>query len=107
VRENDTIEAYVPADVVPLAAPPVSAPLPVPLLDVNTASGAELASLPGLSPARATQALELRRRQGGFPDVEAFGVAIGLQPHEIVRLRGRATASRVALRETGVRQLDI
>jgi hypothetical protein len=52
-------------------------------------------------------ALELRKRQGGFPDVEAFGVAIGLQPHEIVRLRGRATAGRVALPETGVRQLDI
>ena len=109
VRENDTIEAYVPVDVVPLAAPPVSAPvsapLPVPLLDVNTASGPELARV--LSPERVERALELRQRQGGFADVEAFGVAIGLQPHEIVRLRTRATAGRVPLRETGVRQLDI
>jgi hypothetical protein len=113
VRENDTIEAYVPVGVVPLAAPPVSAlppvpvsaPLPVPLLDVNTASGPELARL--LSPERVERALELRQRQGGFADVEAFGVAIGLQPHEIVRLRTRATAGRVPLRETGVRQLDI
>ncbi len=76
-------------------------------MDVNAASGDELATLPGLSPARVTTALELRRQQGGFPDVEAFGVAIGLQPHEIVRLRGRATAGRVALPETGVRQIDI
>lgn len=37
-------------------------------------------------------------------------MAVGLQPHEIVRLRGRATAGQVtgvAQRETGVRQLDI
>ncbi|WP_370968966.1 helix-hairpin-helix domain-containing protein [Amycolatopsis sp. cg9] len=104
LRENDLIEAYVPAAMPALAPPPAPAPVSV---DVNTASGPELASLPGLSPSRVTTALELRRRQGGFPDVEAFGVAIGLQPHEIVRLRGRATASRVAAPETGVRQLDI
>ncbi|MEU8638378.1 hypothetical protein AB0C38_39875 [Amycolatopsis sp. NPDC048633] len=102
LQQNDVIEAYVPADVVPLAPPP---PAPVALVDVNAASGPELARL--LSPEQVAKALELRQRQGGFPDVEAFGVAIGLQPHEIVRLRKRATAGRVALRETGVRQLDI
>jgi DNA uptake protein ComE-like DNA-binding protein len=79
-------------------------------VDVNAAAGPELARLPGMTPERVNEALELRRRQGGFADVEAFGVALGLQPHEIVRLRGRATASQaagVAQRETGVRQLDI
>ncbi|MDQ7806020.1 hypothetical protein Q5425_19945 [Amycolatopsis sp. A133] len=100
LRQNDVIEAYTP----PLVPPPVP---PVALVDVNAAPGPALANLPGLSPARVATALELRQRQGGFPDVEAFGVAIGLQPHEIVRLRGRATAGRVALPETGVRQLDI
>ncbi len=105
LRPNDVIEAYVPAEVAPLAPPPLPAPVPAPLVDVNAASGPELAQL--LSPEQVTRALELRQRQGGFPDVEAFGVAIGLQPHEIVRLRERATAGRVALRETGVRQLDI
>jgi hypothetical protein len=113
LRPNDTIEAYVPADAPALAPPPLAAPvaapvsgsLPVPLLDVNAASGPELARV--LSPEQVAKALELRQRHGGFPDVEAFGVAIGLQPHEIVRLRKRATAGRVALRETGVRQLDI
>ncbi|KDN23569.1 helix-hairpin-helix domain-containing protein [Amycolatopsis rifamycinica] len=117
LQQNDVIEAYVPAAALvassvalatPLAAPlaPPPAP-PVELVDVNTAPAAALASLPGLSPPRVAAALELRSRQGGFPDVEAFGVAIGLQPHEIVRLRGRATAARVTLPETGVRQLDI
>ncbi|WP_086844936.1 ComEA family DNA-binding protein [Amycolatopsis kentuckyensis] len=101
LRQNDVLEAYVPASAPPLSAPPVA------LVDVNTAPAPDLASLPGLSPARVATALELRRQQGGFPDVEAFGVAIGLQPHEIVRLRGRATAGRVTFRETGVRQLDI
>jgi hypothetical protein len=107
LRQNDTIEAYVPADAPVLAPPPLAAPVaaPVALVDVNAASGPELARL--LSPEQVAKALELRQRQGGFPDVEAFGVAIGLQPHEIVRLRKRATAGRVALRETGVRQLDI
>ncbi|GAB3135386.1 hypothetical protein GCM10027258_07780 [Amycolatopsis stemonae] len=101
LRQNDTIEAYVPVDAPAPAPPPVS----VPLVDVNAASGPELAQL--LSPEQVAKALEVRQRQGGFPDVEAFGVAIGLQPHEIVRLRKRATAGRVPLRETGVRQLDI
>ncbi|GLY35450.1 hypothetical protein Amsp01_014740 [Amycolatopsis sp. NBRC 101858] len=105
LHQNDTIEAYVPVDAPALAPPPVAAPVPVALVDVNAASGPELARL--LSPEQVAKALEVRQRQGGFPDVEAFGVAIGLQPHEIVRLRKRATAGRVALRETGVRQLDI
>ncbi|WP_410564266.1 hypothetical protein [Amycolatopsis sp. cmx-4-61] len=110
LRQNDVLEAYVPgvpmplAPLAPLAPPPAP---PVTLVDVNSAPGESLATLPGLTPPRVATALELRRRQGGFPDVEAFGVAIGLQPHEIVRLRGRATAGRVALPETGVRQLDI
>ncbi len=101
LRQNDVLEAYVPA------ASPVLAPPPMVLVDVNTAPASELAGLPGLTPSRVATALSLRQRQGGFPDVEAFGVAIGLQPHEIVRLRGRATAGRVRLPETGVRQLDI
>ncbi|MDT7802164.1 MAG: hypothetical protein QOI78_5597 [Actinomycetota bacterium] len=105
VRQNDIVETYVPV----LAPPPaaVSAPLAVAQVDVNAATGPELARLPGMTPERVNEALELRRRQGGFPDVEAFGIAVGLQPHEIVRLRGRATAGQVPQRETGVRQLDI
>lgn len=105
LRQNDTIEAYVPADAVALAPPPLPAPVAVSLVDVNSASGPELARV--LTPEQVTKALELRQRQGGFPDVEAFGVAVGLQPHEIVRLRKQATAGRVTFRETGVRQLDI
>ncbi|MGC7095138.1 ComEA family DNA-binding protein [Amycolatopsis lurida] len=132
LREGDTIEAYIPAPGTPgapaapgavsgpqqLAPPPTPAPArghapvapPVaqaPLVDLNTAPPPELARLPGMNPQRVAAAIELRGRQGGFADVEAFGVAIGLQPHEIVRLRARATASRIQHHGTGVRQLDI
>lgn len=116
---GDVLETYVPATGTPgavtdgpLAPPPVVTTLPDPaspvsLVDVNTAAHQELTRLPGMTPERAAKAVELRKRQGGFADVEAFGVAIGLQPHEIVRLRGRASASRVEQRGTGIRQLDI
>jgi hypothetical protein len=111
LRPNDTIETYFPVDggsvLAPPPLPPPPAPLPVPLVDVNAAPGSDLARLPGMTPERVHQALASRQRQGSFADVEAFGVAVGLQPHEIVRLRARATAGRVAQRETGVRQLDI
>ncbi|WP_307796055.1 helix-hairpin-helix domain-containing protein [Amycolatopsis sp. 195334CR] len=78
-----------------------------PLTDLNTAPPPELARLPGMTPPRVAKTIELRQRQGGFADVEAFGVAIGLQPHEIVRLRAKATTSRIQHHNTGVRQLDI
>ncbi|WP_370949566.1 ComEA family DNA-binding protein [Amycolatopsis sp. cg5] len=112
VRPQDVLETYVPApgtredqQLAPPPPPPTGTPSST--VDVNTATPAELATLPGMSPERAASAVELRRRQGGFADVEAFGVAVGLQPHQIVRLRGRATASRVEQRGTGIRQLDI
>ncbi|RZQ64632.1 ComEA family DNA-binding protein [Amycolatopsis suaedae] len=125
VREGDTIEVHVPAPGTPgagqpLAPPPPLAPpgppsreLPVPqaapgpVVDLNTAPPPELARLPGMTPQRVAAAIELRTRQGGFADVEAFGVAIGLQPHEIVRLRGKVTTSRIQHHGGGVRQLDI
>ena len=121
LRESDTIEAYIPAPGTSgappspqqLAPPPTPArglTPPVaqgPLVDLNTAPPPELARLPGMTPQRVAAAVELRGRQGGFADVEAFGVAVGLQPHEIVRLRARATTSRIQHHSTGVRQLDI
>lgn len=72
------------ADATPSALEPV---------DVNTADAEALRSLPGVSRARARAAVRARDEQGGFVSVEAFGEAIGLQPHEIVRLRGVATCS--------------
>lgn len=69
------------------AAPPAE---PV---DVNTATAAELEDLPGMTRSRARRAVKEREAQGGFTSVEDFGETVGLQPHEIVRLRRVATCS--------------
>ncbi|MEV5070382.1 helix-hairpin-helix domain-containing protein [Microbacterium sp. LMI12-1-1.1] len=69
------------------AAPPAE---PV---DVNTATAAELEDLPGMTRSRARRAVKEREAQGGFTSVEDFGETVGLQPHEIVRLRRAATCS--------------
>ena len=62
-------------------------------VDVNTATAAELEKLPGMSRSRARRAVKEREAQGGFTSVEDFGEAVGLQPHEIVRLRKLAACS--------------
>ncbi|WP_268777898.1 ComEA family DNA-binding protein [Microbacterium sp. Root166] len=62
-------------------------------VDVNTATVDELATLPGVTRSRARRAHKERERQGGFTSVEDFGESIGLQPHEIVRLRRLASCS--------------
>jgi hypothetical protein len=62
-------------------------------VDVNTATVDELATLPGVTRSRARRAHRERERQGGFTSVEDFGESIGLQPHEIVRLRRLASCS--------------
>jgi DNA uptake protein ComE-like DNA-binding protein len=68
------------------------APAPAPV-DVNTAPAADLEELPGMTRSRARRAVKEREAQGGFTSVEDFGEAVGLQPHEIVRLRKLATCS--------------
>lgn len=62
-------------------------------VDVNSATVDELATLPGVTRSRARRAHRERERQGGFTSVEDFGESIGLQPHEIVRLRRLASCS--------------
>ncbi|MBD3941177.1 helix-hairpin-helix domain-containing protein [Microbacterium sp. NEAU-LLC] len=62
-------------------------------VDVNTATAAELEGLPGVTKARARKAVSEREEQGGFSSLEDFGETLGLQPHEIVRLRKVATCS--------------
>lgn len=62
-------------------------------VDVNTATVAELERLPGITRARARRAVAERETRGGFTSVENFGESVGLQPHEIVRLRRVATCS--------------
>lgn len=66
---------------------------PAETVDVNTAAAAELEDLPGMNRSRARRAVKEREAQGGFTSLEDFGETVGLQPHEIVRLRRVATCS--------------
>ncbi|GIF63515.1 hypothetical protein Ais01nite_15500 [Asanoa ishikariensis] len=71
----------------PAAMPvPTSPPVPATPLDVNSASAAQLATLPHFDQWRALRAVAERESRGGFPDVHAFSDALGLQPHEYVRI---------------------
>jgi len=72
---------------------PAAAAAPTEPVDVNTATAKELEGLPGVSRARARKAIAERDEQGGFSSLEDFGETLGLQPHEIVRLRKVAVCS--------------
>lgn len=58
-----------------------------PLVDINAATEAELARLPGIGAVLAKRAIDLRKASGGFRSVEAFGSMLGLKPHVVERLR--------------------
>ena len=62
-------------------------------IDVQTATADELRELPGMTRARARRAVKERTTRGGFTSVDHFGEVVGLQPHELVRLRAAATCS--------------
>lgn len=74
----------------PLSAP-VSPSLPLQpgmeVVDVNSASEATLAQLPGVGVILAKQALAQREAQGGFKSVDEFGAALQLKPHILERIR--------------------
>lgn len=87
-------EYFAPAEPREPARPAKEEPAaPAEPIDVNTATARELEQLPGVDRRKARKAVEEREAQGGFTSVEDFGESIGLQPHEIVRLRAVATCS--------------
>ncbi|SNT55932.1 Helix-hairpin-helix motif-containing protein [Asanoa hainanensis] len=80
-------------------APPPAQPAPpasAEPIDVNSATAAQLVTLPHFDHARALRAVAERERRGGFADVYAFSAALGLQPHEYVRILPLVRAIPVA-----------
>ncbi|GIF03786.1 ComEA family DNA-binding protein [Actinoplanes siamensis] len=84
----------------PYTAPPqVSHDAPPPAyqppaqVDVNTAAEQDLAMLPGFTPARAGQVVQVRRSRRGFVSVHDFAAAAALAPHEFAAIRDRLTCS--------------
>ncbi|SEB59597.1 Helix-hairpin-helix motif-containing protein [Paramicrobacterium humi] len=74
----------------PVAASGAASAEPV---DVNTAPVSALQKLPGMSRRTAKRAVKVREDKGGFASLDDFAASVGLQPHEIVRLRTAATCS--------------
>jgi DNA uptake protein ComE-like DNA-binding protein len=67
-------------------------------VDVNNAPLEDLLALPGMTRARAERVVQERGARGGFTDVDQLGQLLGLQPHQVQRLRPRVTFGRVAPR---------
>lgn len=63
------------------------------VVDVNTASAAELAGLPGIGPALAARIVAWRERNGRFGSAEALEAVPGIGPSTVRRLRPRIRAT--------------
>jgi competence ComEA-like helix-hairpin-helix protein len=64
-----------------------------PALELNRASAAELATLPGIGPGLARRIVAERERRGVFESVDALRAVPGLGPKKLLHLRGLVTAS--------------
>ena len=76
----------------PRGAPPPATPDPRPL-DLNRATAAELARLPGVGPGLALRILEERERRGRFDSPEALRQVVGVGPKKLAALRELVTVS--------------
>nr|WP_276510245.1 helix-hairpin-helix domain-containing protein [Longimicrobium terrae] len=63
------------------------------VLDLNTATAAELESLPGVGPALARRIVEFRQREGRFRSVAELDRVPGIGPSMLSRLAPRVRAS--------------
>ncbi|MBO3739320.1 helix-hairpin-helix domain-containing protein [Actinoplanes flavus] len=71
------------------SAPPASSAR----LEVNNATVAQLAMLPGVGPERAERAVAARDSRGGFASLAEFADAASLAPHEFVAVRDHLTCA--------------
>lgn len=83
--------------------PPAAAPITV---DVNSATVDEFRALPGFSKKRAEAAVAARLGRSRFASVQEFADDLGLEPHELVRLRDQLTCSRPRRKSFG-RRVDL
>ncbi len=81
----------------PVAAASIEAPPPEPaaslaqVLNINTATEAELELLPGIGPALAARIVEYRRRHGRFRSVDELDHVSGIGPRTLEKIRPHAT----------------
>lgn len=74
----------------PFAAPPVpAAPPSYPgSVDVNSADAITIASMIGISEGTTARIVAVRDQRRGFQGMDDLVAAVGLQPHELMKLRG-------------------
>lgn len=87
----------------PAETPSADAPVTV---DVNAATVEEFRTLPGFTKKRAEDAVAARLGRTRFASVQEFADDVGLQPHELARIRDRLTCSRPRRKSFG-RRVDI
>ena len=71
-------------------ASPAARPHPVGPVDVNTASASMLASSFSIDSDLASRVVATRNARGGFANLDDMVASVGLQPHELLKFRGRA-----------------
>jgi competence protein ComEA len=83
----------------PPAHPRADAPVAAALLfgaklDLNRATAADLAALPGIGPSRARRIADYRERHGPFRTIDDLDNVPGVGPHTLARLRPVVTCER-------------
>jgi len=88
----DGDQVYVPVvGETPLEEPPGVAPAGSTIVNINTATQAELETLPGIGPALAGRILDYREANGPFPDVESLQNVSGIGPATLEEIRNQIT----------------
>ena len=75
------------------ASPDDAAPVEPPPVNLNTATAAELAELPGIGPALADRIIAWREKHGPFPAPESLTEVSGIGPAKLAALEGLITVS--------------
>lgn len=64
------------------------------LVDLNSATQAQLESVKGIGPAKARAIIDYRRRMGPFRNVDDLKKVTGFGPKTVARMRAELTVSR-------------
>jgi len=72
-------------------------------ININTASAAKLAELPGIGPVRAAQIVRMRERNGSFRCVEELRAVPRLPEKDFQKLRKRVTVGSGSKESGGCR----
>jgi competence protein ComEA len=73
--------------------PPVTAPSPVEIVNLNLATAAQIASLPGIGPKTAELIVQYRQKNGPFKKIEEIMNVRGVGEKSFLRIKDRLTVA--------------